>query len=85
MSVGVHFYPTVKPRAERMAVRVVRAMLMITLHLFLLSGVIVFEVSKCFKMFQMVSRVPVRQVEVFDAQECGAEDEELGNEDEDRT
>ena len=29
--------PTLKPRAERMAVRVVRAMLMMTLHLFFCS------------------------------------------------
>lgn len=64
-------YPMLKPRAERMAVRVVRAMLIITLHLFLFSLVIV-----------VVFLDFLRDVTV-DAKDASAVDEDLGEDVED--
>ena len=65
-------YPMVKPRADRMAVRVVRAMFMITLHLFLFSLVIVVIVFDF-----------LRDVTVY-SEDTSAVDEDLGEDVEDR-
>ena len=59
------------PRAERMAVRVVRAMLMMTLHLFLFSLVIV-----------VIFLYFLRNVTVY-AKDTSAVDEDLGEDVED--
>lgn len=65
---GTLCYPTLKPIAERMAVRVVRAMLMITLHLLFFSFVMMMVI------FDTLGDVAV------DAEDTTAVDENLGEE-----
>ena len=67
-----------KPRAERMAVRVVRAILIITLHLFFDPLVIiVWRFVVCVAVFNLV--VDVR----INAKDTSAVDEDLGKDVED--